>query len=320
MKKVLAFGEILLRLSADGDTIIGSRSFSACYGGTESNVLAFLTALGHSTKYLSALPENALGKAALLHLERLGVDTSDVLVGGDTMGMYFAENGTASRGANVVYARRHSAFTHLDENSFDFDKVFDGVDLFHISGISFALSPSSCALSYRLMREARERGVAVSFDFNYRPALWTTEEALPKLGKAAALADILLASHRDLETFMQTDEEKAFEDYPLCTHLVLRDRTVLAPDRHSVRVTVMRNDGARCEMPPFTFPVTEKIGGGDAFNGGMLHGLLEGTNLADATYFAVAAFAMKHTVPGDVLAVPEQKIRDFMSRTEGLLP
>lgn len=135
------------------------------------------------------------------------------------MGMYFAENGTASRGANVVYARRHSAFTHLDENSFDFDKVFDGVDLFHISGISFALSPSSCALSYRLIREARERGVAVSFDFNYRPALWTTEEALPKLGKAAALADILLASHRDLETFMQTDEEKAFEDYPLCTHL-----------------------------------------------------------------------------------------------------
>ena len=149
---------------------------------------------------------------------------------------------------------------------------------------------------------------------------WLSAELPKRAQNAVPTAPLPEGQEDEEEKNSLTDEEKAFEDYPLCTHLVLRDRTVLAPDRHSVRVTVMRNDGARCEMPPFTFPVTEKIGGGDAFNGGMLHGLLEGTDLADATYFAVAAFAMKHTVPGDVLAVPEQKIRDFMSRTEGLLP
>ena len=118
--KIVAYGELLLRLSAADGTIRGSRSFNACYGGTESNVLACLSALGHRTSFLSALPEWPLGEAALDHLTGLGIDVSGVLTGGDTIGMYFSESGSASRGANVVYARRHSQFTLLTEDSFDF--------------------------------------------------------------------------------------------------------------------------------------------------------------------------------------------------------
>lgn len=319
-EKILAFGEILLRLSAADETIRDSRSFFACYGGTESNVLACLASLGHHTEYLTALPDNDLGKAALAHLNRLGVDTSHVLTDGDTMGMYFTENGTASRGANVVYARRHSAFTHLDENSFPFDSVFDGVKLFHISGISFALSESSCALAFRLIDEAKKRHIPVSFDFNFRPALWTAEKALPKLRRAALQADILLASHRDLDTFMATDEENVFDAYP-CKYLVLRDRTVISSDKHSVSVTLINRDGTKTAIRDFSFPVTDKIGGGDAFDGALLHGLLCGRmSDAESLRFATAAFALKHTVPGDVLSVTENEIIQFMNKTEGLLP
>lgn len=310
MKKIVAYGEILLRLSATADTIRASRAFDACYGGTESNVLACLHALGHETEYLSALPQSPLGQAALDHLKRLGVGTSHVVTDGDGMGMYFTESGNASRGANVVYARKHSAFTRLGENSFDLDSVFTGADLFHVSGISFALSPSSRELAFRLVREARERHIPVSFDFNYRPALWSVAEAKPMLKRAAKEADILLASSRDLAAFMDTDEEHAMDDYP-CKRLVLRDRTALSPTRHSVRIVMLTRGAARTEVPEFTFPVSEKIGGGDAFNGGLLHCVLTGRSDRDILRFAATAFALKHTVPGDVLACGEKEISDY---------
>ena len=227
------------------------------------------------------------------------------------MGMYFTESGNASRGANVVYARKHSAFTRLGENSFDLDSVFTGADLFHVSGISFALSPSSRELAFRLVREARERHIPVSFDFNYRPALWSVAEAKPMLKRAAKEADILLASSRDLAAFMDTDEEHAMDDYPACKRLVLRDRTALSPTRHSVRIVMFTRGAARTEVPEFTFPVSEKIGGGDAFNGALLHSVLTGRSDADILRFAAAAFALKHTVPGDVLACGEMEISDY---------
>lgn len=315
--KIVAYGELLLRLSAADGTIRDSRSFNACYGGTESNVLACLSALGHKTSFLSALPEGPLGEAALDHLTGLGIDVSGVLTGGDTIGMYFSESGSASRGANVVYARRHSQFTLLTEDSFDFEKVFDGAVLFHISGISLALSPSSRDLAFRLMHEAKKRNITVSFDFNYRPALWTADNARAHLRRAAGIADILLASSRDLDAFLQTGEENALDDYP-CKYLVLRDRNVVSPSLHSVGIAMLHRGERRSELPVFSFPVTEKIGGGDAFNGAFLHALLCGMNDIDILRFAAAAFALKHQVKGDVLKASENDIISFMNKTEDI--
>ena len=311
--KILAFGEIMLRLAApDGKSIRESNSFGAVYGGTEANVLACLSAFGHDTKYLTALPEGPLGEAVLDHLARLKIDTSDVLVRGDTLGLYFSENGTASRGANVLYYRRHSEFTRLDEQSFLPEKVFTGVILFHISGISFALSESSRCLAFRLMREARKRKIPVSFDFNYRASLWTTEMARGVLRAAAAEADILLASRKDLDIFLQMNREQVFQELP-CRLLALRDRTVLSPNRHAVQLSLLWREG-RYDMPDGSFPGREQRGGGDAVNGALRHALLNGKTPEEAAEFAIAAFALKHTIQGDTFTLKERDVAQYQEK------
>ena len=314
--KVLAFGEIMLRLKAVEGGIADSKSFEACYGGTEANVLACMSCLGHSTKYLTALPDTELGQAVLNHLADFNIDTSSVKVAGDVLGMYFVEDGTASRGSNVLYLRRFSEFTRLTENDFDYDSVFDGVQLFHISGISFALSDSSRSLAYRLLKEAKKRGVKISFDFNYRAKLWSVEQARPILVDACCYADIVLASTLDLSTFLQVNEEQFFDKYN-CEYLVLRDRKVLSPSEHSVKVKMLHKTKTVVENYVFDeckFAVSEKIGGGDAFDGCILHALLNGASERDATLFGVAGFMLKHGQKGDTFSASERDVKTLAKK------
>ncbi|MCH5153063.1 MAG: sugar kinase [Clostridiales bacterium] len=310
MKKILAFGEIMMRLHASSGRICDSTVFDACYGGTEANVLACMSGLGHSCKYLTGLPDTELGQAVVRHLHRFNIDTSDVLTRGDVLGMYFVEDGTASRGSNVLYLRKYSEFTRLSEKDFDFDKIFKDVELFHVSGISFALSDSSRALAHRLCKEARLRGVKVSFDFNYRVKLWSVEEARKHLVEAASYADILLASTLDLDTFLQMSDSEVFDRLP-CKYLILRDRKVLSATEHSVQVKALAKTANGLENYVFKqtpFPVSEKIGGGDAFDGCMLHALLAGYDLRKATLFGVAGFMLKHRQAGDTFTASEREI------------
>ena len=320
--KILAYGEIMLRLKATGGSIATSASFEACYGGTEANVLACMAGLGHETSYLTALPATELGQAVLNHLSAYNVDTSDVVVRGDTLGMYFVEDGTASRGSNVLYLRKHSEFTRLTVDDVNFDKVFKDVSLFHVSGISFALSESSRQLAYRLMDEAKKRKIKISFDFNYRAKLWSVDTAREQLVKAATNADILLASTLDLTTILQVSEEEFFRKYP-CEYLILRDRKVLSATEHSVMVKVLHKteNGVDSYLFPQTaFPVSEKIGGGDAFDGCMLHALLvNADNLKDATLFGVAGFMLKHQQKGDTFTASERDVAKFAKELEAKL-
>lgn len=311
--KILAYGEIMLRLKATGGSIANSSSFEACYGGTEANVLACMSGLGHETSYLTALPATELGQAVLNHLSSFNVGTSNVVVRGDTLGMYFVEDGTASRGSNVLYLRKHSEFTRLSEQDVDFDEAFCGVSLFHVSGISFALSESSRRLAFRLMEEAKKRNVKVSFDFNYRAKLWSVEAAREQFVKAARYADVLLASTLDLTTFLQISEEEFFNEYP-CEYLILRDRKVLSDCEHSVKVKVLRKTESGVEsylFPETVFAVSEKIGGGDAFDGCMLHALLNNDGLKNAILFGVAGFMMKHRQKGDTFSGSESDVAEF---------
>ncbi len=310
MSKILAYGEIMLRLSTQSN-IADSDRFDACYGGTEANVLACLHALGHQVKYLSALPDTQLGQAVLNHLHGYGVETTDVKVCGDTLGIYFAENGNASRGSNVEYLRRHSEFTRLCAEDVDFDRLFDGVDMFHVSGISFALSDCSRELGFRLLDEARKRGAAISFDFNYRSKLWSVDDARKQLVKAAGAADILLASTLDLETFLRLTPREVFDNYPNCRYLAVRDRKALTSDKHSVSVSLYARDGRAFTLAETPFAVLEKIGGGDAFNGCLLHSLSQGWDIKRATLFASAGFILKHQQRGDTFAANADEIAEF---------
>ena len=182
------------------------------------------------------------------------------------------------------------------------------VSLFHISGISFALSPSSRALAFRLMREARYRGVKVSFDFNYRASLGTTERAGEIFREAVKEADILLASHRDLETFLRMDEEEVMQKLP-CAYLICATGPYRAGPPQRPRLVARK--GRRQYRLPFAFPVTERVGGGDAFNGAMLHAIMSGMPLGEATMFAISAFALKHTIKGDTFTLGEEDIVNY---------
>lgn len=319
MSKIVSFGEILTRFKAVKGDIAHGALFEACCGGTEANVLACMHGLGDEVKYVTALPDSPLGKAAMEHLTCYGLDVSDIIVRGDTMGIYFVEDGDASRGTSVTYQRRFSEFTRLTESDLNFDRIFADADLFHISGISFALSDSSRRAAFRLVAEARSRGIPVSFDFNYRAKLWTAEQALPILAEAARNADILLAGSLDLNTFLQTDVEGVWRGYPLCKYLFLRDRKAMG-DYHSVSIRAFCRCNGKTEnftLPETTFAVSEKIGGGDAFDGCLLHALLSGQSLSRATLFGAAGFILKHQQKGDTFDANADEIARFAATLNG---
>jgi len=316
-KTIVAFGEIMLRLTPPENGFIREAdSFSACYGGSESNVLVCLSALGNATRFLTAVPQGELGQAVCRHLRAYGVGTGEILQTGDTLGMYFLEEGFGKRPAQVIYNRRHSAVTTLSEDAFDYDRVFADCGLFHICGISFALSASCRALAFRLMQEARKRNIPVSFDFNYRAKLWTVEEAAAVYREIMKYVDIVFCSARDLSAFLDTNVHRFFDVYSP-SHLVVREREVREGGRQAVLASFYRKKAGCIEevrVDKTEFPVLERIGAGDAFVGGVLHVLCRDfEDIQGALAFGVACFVLKHTVRGDVFALSEDAVQAYLS-------
>lgn len=306
-KTIVAFGEIMLRLTPP-DSILNAANFDASYGGSESNVLVTLSGLGNATRYLTKLPDNDLGRGAVLHLQRYGVDCSRILSAGSNMGMYFFEPGFATRPAKVIYARKQAEITTLTENDLDYEQILSDCGLLHISGISFALSPSVEATCFRLLAEAKKRDIPISFDFNYRAKLWTVEQAAAVYRRIIPYTDIVFCSQRDLTAFLQISRGDFFTAYGNVEYLVIREREILSGDTHKVRAEVLTKAGSVAAMEK-EFAVLERIGGGDAFAAGFLHGWRHfAGDMARALRFAVDAMALKHTVRGDVLFARQDAI------------
>lgn len=306
-KTVVAFGEIMLRLTPP-DSILNAAKFDASYGGSESNVLVTLSSLGNVTRYLTKLPDNDLGRGAVLHLQRYGVDCSQIISAGSNMGMYFFEPGFATRPAKVIYARKHAEITTLQQTDLDYEQVLSDCCLLHISGISFALSPSVEATCFRLLEEAKKRNIPVSFDFNYRAKLWSVEQATAVFRRIIPYADIVFCSQRDLTAFLSVTREDFFAAYGNVEYLVVRERDILCRDTHKVRAAVYTKAGLVAQTEK-TFDVLERIGGGDAFAAGFLHGWLHfAGDMPRALDFAADCMALKHTVRGDVLAARQEEI------------
>ena len=306
-KTVVAFGEIMLRLTPP-DSILNAANFDASYGGSESNVLVTLSSLGNATRYLTKLPDNDLGRGAILHLQRYGVDCAEIICAGSNMGMYFFEPGFAARPAKVIYARKHAEVTTLQETDFDYEQVLADCGLLHISGISFALSASVEATCFRLLAEAKKRSIPISFDFNYRAKLWSVEQAAGVFRQIIPYTDIVFCSQRDLTAFLQVTRENFFDNYPNVQYLVVRERDILSKDTHKVRAEVFMEAGSVAKTEK-EFDVLERIGGGDAFAAGFLHGWLHfAGDMVHSLDFAVNCMALKHTVRGDVLAARQDEI------------
>lgn len=333
MEKIITFGEIMLRLSTpDYNTIDQTHSYIANYGGGEANVAVSLAHMGHKTYFMSKLPPNQLGDGAVSHLRANGVNTDYIVRGSTTLGIYFLETGFGGRPSKVIYNRKHSAITRIQADEFDFKEIFEGATWFHVSGITLALGERVYSFALEAAKQAHKYGVKVSFDFNYRSKLWTIEEAIPCYKEFMKYVDICFASFFDCNTILQIPLDEGLENATLSekrrnvfpkmiekyklSYIFGTDRVVYSATENSLAGYYFKYiDGKlSCELTaPIRFNIYDRIGGGDAFASGVIHGLLK--NFDDPKYavlYGLNTSVLKHTIYGDACLLSCEDIENFM--------
>ncbi|MBP6545342.1 MAG: sugar kinase [Phenylobacterium sp.] len=312
---VVCFGEVLVRLAApDNELLLQSPTLKVSFGGAEANVAVSLARLGHAARMLSVLPDNGLGHAAVDELRRYGVDTSGVQFAPGRMGLYFLTPGAAQRASQVLYDRADSAFSRA-ASTIDWDAALAGAGWLHVSGVTAAIGPDTAKAAVDAVRAARRLGLTVSMDCNYRATLWQAwdGDAPAILGEMLSQADLVFGDHRDIalvlgapfETGGEADglrrwaADLAFRTWPNLQRLACTDRVQHTVNHHDLSGFLFSRDGAwRTQSRPLN-PIIDRIGGGDAFAAGVIHGLLTGMAPPDLLNFAVAAAVLKHATPGD---------------------
>jgi len=314
--RVVCFGELLLRLGAPGrELLLQTPRLDVHIGGAEANVGVSLAHFGHEVAMLGTVADNPLGDAAAGELRRHGVDTSGVRRAPGRMGLYFLTTGAGHRASEVVYDRADSAFALADPAAYDWAALLEGADWLHLSGVSPALGPEAARATLDAARQARKQGIRVSFDGNFRPKLWQRwqGDAAGVLRELFACADIIFADYRDIGVvlggeFPQEDVRErvraaaamAFAAFPQLRWMACTQRATLSVDHHSLGAMLLGSDGTEAQAPAEAVTgIVDRIGGGDAFAAGVLHGLIEGRGAEDAVRFGLAAACLKHTIPGD---------------------
>ncbi len=304
---IVCFGELLLRLSAPGrELLMQSPRLDIVVGGAEANVAAGLAALDHATAIVSTVPDNALGRGAVAAMRAAGVDTSRVATGRGRMGLYFLSPGAGVRAADIVYDRAGSAF--VEAVGYDWPALLDGAARLHLSGITPALGQASAAHALAAARAARAAGVPVSFDGNYRARLWESWDSDPRaiLTELVAQADLFFGNHRDVALLTGRDAgegraaaETAFAAFPNLTAIASTARTVVDADHHRLSARLDTREAAFETDEIAVTGIVDRIGGGDAFAAGILHGLHAGLSPRETVEAGLALAALKHSLPGD---------------------
>lgn len=324
---ILCFGELLLRLTAPGrELLLQSGRLDVHVGGAEANVAIGLASLGHRTAMVSAVPDNPLGRGAVSAVRAHGVDCSRVVFRGERMGLYFLSPGAGLRASDIVYDRAGSGFATAPAAVWDWDAVFDGCDWLHLSGITPALGDASASAAIAAADAAKARGMTVSFDGNYRARLWEAWDSDPRgvLTKLVSRADILFGNHRDVsllldEAFSGDGEDRrreaaqaAFAAFPNLRHIASTARHVEDADRHRLSARIDSRDSA-VQTPEITVSgIVDRIGAGDAFASGVLHGLISNRDPATAAQWGLALAALKHSLPGDASLFRQADIDAFI--------
>jgi 2-dehydro-3-deoxygluconokinase len=331
MSTVVTFGEIMLRLSTPGfSRFTQSDRFDATYGGGEANVAVSLAHFGHDARFVCKLPTHEIGQAAVNHLRRYGVDTRFVVRGGERVGIYFLETGASQRPSKVIYDRAHSAVSEMEADEVDWAGVFETehgpADWFHWTGITPALSPTAHRAVEAACRAAQQAGVTVSCDLNYRGKLWSVDEARAAMRPLMEYVDVCIANEEDADRSLGVTTEgsgaAAAEEAELdeAGYARLAERLKAEHGFDAVAITLRESHsasdngwsaillgGAGKASPLATATrsrrydvrLVDRVGGGDSFAAGLIHGLLTKPNAEDALNFAVAASALKQTIPGD---------------------
>ena len=326
--RVACFGELLLRLSAPGrELLLQSGRLDVHVAGAEANVAVGLARLGHPVAMISRLPGNALGDAAAGHLRRYGVDISAVTCGPGRMGLYFLAPGAGLRSSEIVYDRAESAFALAAPGSWDWGDLLAGADLLHLSGITPALGPESAEAAIAAAEAARAAGAQVSFDGNYRAQLWRRWDGDPKaiLTRLVASADILFGNHRDISLLLGRDFDgggperrreaaaAAFEVFPNLSAIASTERHIDDAETHRISARLDRRDGAEQTDEVVVAGIVDRIGTGDAYAAGILHGLRLGREDAWTVRAGLALACLKHSLPGDASLFGPADVEAFLS-------
>ena len=314
---VVTFGEIMLRLSPPaGQRFRKTTSFDATYGGAEANVAASLAQWDVMSRYVSILPDNDLGQAAVDSLRSLDVDTSHVLRHGDRIGIYYLEHGASQRSSRVIYDRANSAITSLEEGIIDWESVFAGAAWFHWTGITPALSEGTAAVTAEAVRVAKRLGLTVSVDLNYRSILWSRDRARQIMTDLMEYVDVVVANEADAADVFgistgETDLERGKLDLAayegVARQLVDRFDLQLAAITLRESHSASENTWSAClwngeeflHSQSYRIQLVDRVGGGDAFSAGLIYGLLTGKSTRETLEFGVAASCLKQTVMGD---------------------
>ena len=337
MKKVVTFGEIMLRLAPPGFLRFSqSNSFDVVYGGGESNVAVSLANYGVPVEFVTRLPDNDIGHCAHMEMRKRGVGTSHVNWGGDRLGIYFLETGAVSRGSKVVYDRAHSAMAEIEAGMIDWNTVFEGVEWFNWTGITPAISQGEADACLEAVKEASKRGITISTDLNYRKKLWNyggdRETIMTEL---TSYCDIILGNEEDAEMHFgikpegldittQGHEVKADAFLSVCKQMMVkfpRAKKVITTLRGSISAShntwagVMYDGTTMFESPQYQITdIVDRVGGGDSFMGGLIYGLLKyPEDDQNALNFAVAASCLKHTIKGDANLASLDEVQKLMS-------
>ena len=327
MAKIITFGEVMLRLAPQGYLrFLQNDTMQATFGGGEANVAVSLANYGMDTAFVTKLPNNDIGQAAVNSLRYFGVDTSKITRGGNRVGIYYLEKGASQRPSKVIYDRAYSAISMSEKSDFDWNAIFEGAEWFHFTGITPALGKNVSEICLEACKKAKEKGLTVSCDLNYRKNLWTTEEAEKTMEKLVKYVDVCIANEEDAEkvfgikasntdvTSGKLNHEgykevaKQLEDRFECKYVAITLRTSLSANDNKWAAMLYDGDNYNFSKE-YSIHIVDRVGGGDSFGGGLIYGLYTGMEAKEALEFAVAASCLKHTVEGDYNHVSVEEVK-----------
>lgn len=331
-KKVITFGEIMLRLATPNNTrFVQADSFDVTYGGGEANVAVSLANYGLESYFVSKLPKHEIGQAAVNHLRRFGVNTTYIVRGGKRVGIYFLETGASQRPSKVIYDRADSAISNAVSSEFDWDKIFKDAKWFHWTGITPAIGKNTIAILNEACEVANSKGITISCDLNFRKKMWTTEEAQKVMIPLMKYVDVCIANEEDAEKSLglkpdntnvdsaELNEESYFKlarklkkEFKFkAVAITLRESYSASRNGWSALLLDDKECSEVYRSKKYDIQIVDRVGGGDSFASGLIYGLLSKTDSKEALDFAVAASCLKHTIHGDFNLVSKEEVENL---------
>ena len=327
MKKVVTFGELMLRLAPENYLrFLQVEKFEATYGGAEANVAVSLANYGLDAYFVTKLPSHEIGQSAINSVRKFGVKTDYIARGGDRVGIYYCEKGASQRPSKVIYDRAGSSIATASAEDFDWDKIFDGAEWFHFTGITPALSDSMAEITLNALKIAKSKGITVSCDLNFRKKLWSKEKAGAIMGELCKYVDYCIANEEDAKDVFgieadntdiysgKIDREgyisvakKLTEKFNFKGVAITLRESLSANDNNWS--AMLYTDGNAVFSKKYAMHIVDRVGGGDSFGGGLIYSLVNGYTPQDAIEFAVAASCLKHSIEGDYNMVSVAEVK-----------